>query len=458
MGKTAKTTARQTALAALLGIERGAFADEALQRSLTQSSISALDRQFVTELVYGVTRRRRILDALIQHLATAKRDRPPQLIHLILRLGLYQLRYLNQVPASAAVNTSVELAKENGLGGLAGFVNGLLRTYVRLGDPPLAMPPDPISQLGIMHSYPDWILALWVDQFSQAQGVLDGDPLKEVELLCHWFNQPPSIDLRVNILQASVEQVQKALDDHGVTARPIPPSPQGLRLESHAGAIQALPGYTEGWWTVQDGGAQLVSYLLDPQPGETIIDVCAAPGGKTTHIAELMGDRGILWACDRNSKRLKRVQENIERLNLQSINLLTHDMRSPHASLPQADRVLVDAPCSGLGTLHRHADARWRQSPDRIAELSILQQEILHQASTVVKLGGYLVYATCTLHPQENEVVIQSFLDHHPQWAIAPVPLHSPLSPYQSSEGWLTIWPHHHNLDGFFMVRLQRLE
>ncbi|MEM7769891.1 MAG: 16S rRNA (cytosine(967)-C(5))-methyltransferase [Cyanobacteria bacterium P01_A01_bin.37] len=464
MHTSVKKESRQAALSALLSIEKGMFADEALHRELAQAALTPTDRNFVTELVYGITRRRRTLDELIQQLSTSKGDRPPRLIHLILRLGLYQLRYLNQVPDSAAVNTSVELAKNNRLGGLSGFVNGVLRAYARRRETALSLPSDPVARLGIHHSYPDWIIQVWRDQLASTQRETshasetsherdEGD----LDALCHWFNQPPSIDLRVNIRQTSVEHVRDALNEQGIQTDVLLGAPQSIRLQQHCGAIQSLPGYDAGWWTVQDGSAQFVSHLLDPQPGEIVIDACAAPGGKTTHLAELMDDCGTVWACDRNAKRLKRVQENMTRLNLTSIQLLAQDMRSPQSDLPLADRVLVDAPCSGLGTLHRHADARWRQSPDRITELAVLQQELLTRAAQQVKPEGTLVYATCTLHPQENEAIVQTFLEHHPQWAIAPVAPESPLARFQTSAGWLTIWPHHHNLDGFFMARFRQL-
>jgi len=464
--------ARQLALSTLLRIEKGGFADEALHQGLAKAGLSSADRNFATELVYGTTRRRRTLDEIIQNLSKSKGDRPPRLIHLVLRLGLYQLRYLNQVPDSAAVNTSVELAKQNRLGGLSGFVNGVLRAYTRQRETVLKLPSDTIARLGVEHSYPDWILRVWNEQLTSCVSEAvsnDADSIqrdasthgdvneRDIEALCQWFNQSPSIDLRVNPLRQSVEQVRQAFANASIATELIPGTSYGIRLSEHYGAIQALPGYSEGWWTVQDGSAQLVGHLLEPQPGETIIDACAAPGGKTTHLAELMGDRGTIWACDRNEKRLRRVQENSERLNLTCIKLQTQDMRSPQANLPKVDRVLVDAPCSGLGTLHRHADARWRQSPDRIVELTALQRDILQQTSRYVKPGGTLVYATCTLNSQENEAVVHAFLQANPQWAIAPVSSDSPLHRFQVSEGWLTIWPHRHDLDGFFMVRLQNL-
>jgi 16S rRNA (cytosine967-C5)-methyltransferase len=199
-----------------------------------------------------------------------------------------------------------------------------------------------------------------------------------------------------------------------------------------------------------------VSHLLDPQPGEVVIDACAAPGGKTTHITELMGDRGKVWACDRTPSRLRKLQENARRLNLQSIQICTGDSRHFLQFQNAADRVLLDAPCSGLGTLHRHADARWRQTPDTIQELSTLQLELISHTSNFVKQGGVLVYATCTLHPAENEGVISAFLAAHPHWEIAPPSGNSPSSNYSTPQGWLKVWPHQQNMDGFFMVRLRK--
>lgn len=440
---------RQVALDALRDVERGAFADAALDKRLHWGDLSERDRRLATELTYGCVRRRRTLDALISQLATKPADQQPPNLRLILQLGLYQLRYLSQIPASAAVDTTVNLAKENGFAGLAGFVNGLLRRYLRqvaereAGDP-LDLPADPVSRIGTAHSMPDWIVQQWLAQFGET----------DTEQLCAWFNQPPSIDLRVNPLRASIEQVEAAMQAAGITVERLPGFPQALRLRNHRGAIPALPGYADGGWSVQDASAQLVGMLLDPQPGETVIDACAAPGGKTTHLAELMGDRGLVWAGDRSASRLKKVLQNAERLQLTSIQLCPGDSRTLTQFTNQADRVLLDAPCSGLGTLHRHADARWRQTPDSVQELAQLQSELLRHVATWVKPGGSLVYATCTLHPDENERVVQHFLATHPNWKIDPLPSNHAAARFQQPEGWLRILPHRYDLDGFFMTRL----
>ena len=444
---------RQLAFLVLQEIrQRGAYADIALNRWLNKAQLKGADKRLATELVYGSTRRRRSLDAIVNQLAKKPATKQPPDLRTVLHLGLYQLRYLN-IPPAVAVDTAVQLAKENRLTGLTGFVNGLLRQYLRLQEAepdgePLQLPDNPIKRLGILHSYPDWIIELWLKQWGEA----------ETEKLCVWFDRPPTIDLRINPLQASLEEVESAMTLSGISVSRLPYLPQALRLTSNAGSISQLPGFQEGWWMVQDGSAQLVARLLDPQPGEVVIDACAAPGGKTTHIAELMGDRGTVWACDRSASRLKRLKQNCDRLNLQSIQIYAEDIRNLQKFTNQADRVLLDAPCSGLGTLHRHADARWRQTPETVRELSVLQTELLERTASWVKVGGILVYATCTLHPLENEGVIEAFASKHSNWKIDPPHSEELTSYFSTSEGWVKILPHQHQMDGFFMVRLKRFE
>jgi 16S rRNA (cytosine967-C5)-methyltransferase len=440
---------RQLAFVALRAVHRGAYADAALDRVLRPAQLSATDRRLVTELVYGSVRRLRSLDALIDQLGKKKAHQQPPDLRTILHLGLYQLRYQERIPPSAAVNTTVGLAKDNGFSGLTGFVNGLLRQYIRLADStvdPLELPENPVERLGVLHSYPNWVIEVWLQELG----------MTETEQLCEWMNQSPAIDLRVNPLRSTIEQVELAMQSAGVLVRRVPHLPQALRLIGSTGSIQNLPGFNQGWWTVQDSSAQLVAHLLNPQPGDVVIDACAAPGGKTTHIAELMGDKGTIWACDRAASRLRKLQENAQRLQLQSIQLCLGDSRNLSQFNYSAERVLLDVPCSGLGTLHRHADARWRQTTESVQELSALQGELISQTSAFVKSGGVLVYATCTLHPQENEAVIQAFLARHPGWKIDPPAESAIAATFATSEGWVKVWPHRHQMDGFFMVRLKK--
>ncbi|MDX2100176.1 MAG: 16S rRNA (cytosine(967)-C(5))-methyltransferase [Leptolyngbyaceae cyanobacterium bins.59] len=441
---------RQLAFLTLRLIYRTGFADVELDKALRQHELSEADRRLFTELVYGTVRRQRTLDGILDQLGKKKAQQQPADLRIILHLGLYQLRYLSHIPPSAAVDTTVELAKQNKFAGLAGLVNGMLRQYGRLvaaGTDPLPESNDPITHIGIEQSFPDWIVQVWAEQIG----------LEETQQLCEWLNRSPSIDLRINPLRTSIEAVEAAFEAIGVAVQRLPLLPQGLRLVNPVGPIQRLPGYGEGWWMVQDSSAQLVGHLLNPQPGEVIVDACAAPGGKTLHLAELMQDRGKVWACDRSANRLKKLEENATRLQLQSIQTWAGDSREFSQLEGQADRVLLDAPCSGLGTLHRHADARWRQKPETVAELATLQLELLTHATRWVKPGGSLVYATCTLHPSENERVIEAFLSQNSRWQIEPPDLELGLIPLTCSQGWVKVWPHRFQMDGFFMVRLRNV-
>jgi 16S rRNA (cytosine967-C5)-methyltransferase len=311
-----KNNPRQFTFLTLRDLERrGQVVDVVFEQRMRQTQLGEADRRLATELVYGCIRRRRSLDSLINQFSKKKSHQQPPGLRIILYIGLYQLCYLSQIPASAAVNTSVELAKENGLSGLKGVVNGVLRQYLRQVEAQdlqlidseklldvkstleslLYLPQNPVKRLGILYSFPDWMIQFWLDQLG----------LEETEKLCQWFNQSPTIDLRINPLKTTRDTVETAMKSQGISVSTITKIPQAIRLNQSVGQIQKLPGYDQGWWTVQDSSAQLVSHLLDPQPGEFIIDACAAPGGKTTHIAELMQDTGKILALDKVKSRLK---------------------------------------------------------------------------------------------------------------------------------------------------------
>ena len=441
-------SARHTAFNILKAVSSGAYADVALQR-YTSSELSQLDRNLVTELVYGTVRRQRTLDALITQFATKPAHKQPPELRWILQLGLYQLRYLTQMPQSAAIHSTVELAKAVKLGGLSKVVNGILRQYQRQSQTadPITLPSHPVQRLGIIHSYPDWIIQLWIQQLGES----------EAQLLCDWMSQAPTLDLRVNSLRTAVESVQTALHNQGIESQPIQGLPQGLRLQNKVGRLSDLPGFQEGHWMVQDASAQWVSHILDPQPGWTVLDLCAAPGGKTLHLGELMGGQGKIWACDPTASRLKRVQQNLERMEVDNVTPWQGDGRLLPNEINELDAVLVDAPCSGLGTLHRHADARWRQTPESVAQLSQLQSELLNAAASRVKPGGRLVYATCTLHPAENEAVVNRFLAENDQWIPDPLTPEHPAAQFAATQpGQYKIWPHRDQMDGFFLARLTK--
>jgi 16S rRNA (cytosine967-C5)-methyltransferase len=294
----------------------------------------------------------------------------------------------------------------------------MLRAFLRRreGGDTLPLAPealsDPALVLGVRHSLPDWL----------ARELLQWVPQEQAEAYAQACNTPPSLDLRVNRLRSSVPVVQAALAAAGVEARPIEGLPTGLTLLGRSGDLSRLPGYAEGHWCVQDRAAQRIAPLLAPQPGERILDACAAPGGKSTHLAELMADQGSVLALDRGEARLRRVSRNAERLGLRCIEVVHGDATTWADQRPELlgsfDRILVDAPCSGLGTLARHADARWRIDPAAIDGLVQLQRQLLDGVVPLLKPQGRLVYATCTVHPRENNQLVEAFTASHPQWLL----------------------------------------
>lgn len=436
---------RHLAWRALREIDAGQATDRVLTKCLNVH-LTAADRRLLTELVCGVTRQRGFLNTIIDQLVPRS---PPVPVRWWLQLGLYQLHFCQQIPDFAAVDTTVQLARNTVGRPGAGLVNAVLRNYLRLTGEhprqfPLVLPPEPAAALALQYSYPVGLVQNWFAQVGYA----------ETELLCRWFNQAPPIYLRVNPLRTGVSTVVKQFQHAQIPAVSVPYLPQGVKVLG-GGRVTDWPGFRAGDWVVQDASAQWVSHILDPQPGEVIVDACAAPGGKTTHISELMGDQGRVWASDISHQRLGQITENIQRLGLTCIQLRCGDARSFTDWQGVADRVLLDVPCSGWGTLHRHPEARWRSATQDLTCLIQKQQELLRMAATWVKPGGILVYATCTLNPQENLEQIHTFLAEHPDWSVIPPRLHPDLraavDPHTQT---ITFWPQRHDMDGFFIAKL----
>ena len=315
---------RQLAWAVLQAVAAGAYADAALERQLARQSLSAPDRALATELVYGAIRQRRLLDAWIDALGRVAAERQPPRLRWLLHVGLYQLLFCSRIPAAAAVNTTVELARTGGLPRLAPVVNGLLRSLLRRrGDAPAApwsgleLPADPAAALALRQSLPPWL----------ADALLSWLPPEGAERFAAACNAPPPLDLRCRRGRVERDALLAAFAAAGVAAEPLGEGPDALTLRERPGDLRGLPGYAEGWWCVQDRNAQRIVPLLDPRPGMRVLDVCAAPGGKTTQIAEALAGEGELWAVDRSEARLKRVALNAERLGLAGIGLLAADGR-----------------------------------------------------------------------------------------------------------------------------------
>ena len=420
---------RLVAWRVLEAVGDGAYADLALERELKRQPLPPRDRALATELAYGAIRQRRQLDAWLDRYGKVPAAKQPPRLRWLLHIALQQLLFADRVPSSAAVSTAVELAKRQRLLKLAPVVNGVLRAVVRAleAGESLPLPAEPKQRLALEQSLPDWL----VNELWQCIGP------ERTTALAQAANRIPSLDLRVNPLRTTLEQQLQALAAAGIEAQAIADLPQGISLMGRPGSLPQLPGFAEGHWCVQDRAAQRIAPLLDPQPGQRVLDACAAPGGKATHLAELMADQGEVLALDRAPARLEQVQANAERLGLRSIHTEAADATALEAFEPEGfDRVLLDVPCSGLGTLARHVDARWSLKPAAIGQLSALQNQLLEQGARLVRPGGRLVYATCTVHPAENRQLVDAFLGRHSSWRLHSEMLELWPSPEQPGDGF----------------------
>ncbi|HEY9854790.1 MAG TPA: 16S rRNA (cytosine(967)-C(5))-methyltransferase RsmB, partial [Stenomitos sp.] len=417
----------------------GAYANLALQAITGQSP---RDRALITELVNGTTRRRRHLDHVLSAFLSKPLSALTTPIRNNLRMGAYQLLYTG-IAAHAALDEAVKLAYRFGHPGVAKLTNAVLRRVQREGQN-VPLPEDPQAALAIRESLPDWIIDRWVAAYGLATAT-------ELARASH---QPLPVSLRTNTLKTTRETLLAEFAAAGVTAVPSPVVPEGIRFPEGV-ALGELPGYNEGSWYVQGEAAMLTSRIVDPRPGETVADIGAAPGGKTTHMAALMQDQGRILAIDPHAGRLALVAENAERLGEHIVTLCPQEGTVPLES--PVDRALVDAPCSGLGVLYRKSDLRWRLKPEEADALPTEQEAILAVAAQAVKPGGVLVYATCTILPAENERVVERFLASHPDFAPGDLAPHLPESwRADARDGMIQLMPHRHGVEGFFIARLER--
>lgn len=416
-------TARSLALQVLLDGHQGdAFAQELLDQHFHAHPLSPADRRLATNLVYGVLRRRGTLDALLRSLVRRLPHQVQPVLWDILRLGVFQLALLTHIPPHAALFETVELAELFGLRRAKGFVNGILRAaaelitleyrsapaadalplahgqYRRLARPVLPEPADdPVQYVAAAFALPRWLAGRWLERLGW----------EECLRLGFWFAGPAPVWLRYNPLRTERDALLAALAEAGIAAR-TGEYPQAVCLEDHA-AIAELPGYAEGWFTVQDESAMRVASALAPRPGQRVLDLCAAPGGKTTHLAELMQDCGEIVACDVDGRRLQTVAELASRLGVRIVQTRRlQPQRNQEPPPGPFDAVLVDVPCSNTGVLGRRPEARWRLRPDDFRRLVPLQTRLLIQAGERVRPGGAIVYSTCSIEPEENRQVVDN--------------------------------------------------
>ncbi|MEG6585997.1 16S rRNA (cytosine(967)-C(5))-methyltransferase RsmB [Dendrosporobacter sp. 1207_IL3150] len=440
--------ARQVALKVINDVNtNGAYANIALAREINKHSLSDQDRRFLTELVYGTVKAGNTLDWIISHYINRPLNKISPIVRDILRLGIYQIFFLTKVPASAACNQAVELTKKYGHVGTVKFVNAVLRNAARA--PEKAAYPDkekdPIKYLALKYFHPEWLVTRWVNRLGFA----------EAELLCSANNTTPMLSVRTNTIKTNRDELCKVLRSEGVVFELSTKTPEGIICSEYP-ALGSLRSLQTGLFQVQDESSMLVSHVLDPQPGEFVIDACGAPGGKSTHIAALMNNKGLVLSTDIHEHKLAITRDNATRLGVSIIETKALDAVELGDLYPdQADRVLVDAPCSGLGVLRRKPDSRWRKSNDILRDLPQLQIAILRSAAKCVKPGGVLVYSTCTTEPEENQEIIKRFLADHTNFMLD---ITGDYLPIKNAQEMIQLWPHIDGSDGFFIARLKRSE
>ena len=390
----------------LLKVSSGFYSDHALEKVLKNYELNSLDIAFITELSFGCIRYRKLLDLWIDHISKLNHRKQPPKLRWLLHIGLYQLLKMDKIPFSAAISSTVEVAKKTDLKGLAGTVNAILRNTVRNIERKNLpeIPSDEIERLSCLESLPLWLV----------NEIVNWVGIKEAKNIAKAFNKKPAIDLRINSMKTDLNKFLKELYKCEIEAAPISQLNNGITLISNPRSIKNLPGYREGMWVVQDRSSQWVAPLLNPMKGEKILDACSAPGSKTTHLAALANDDAEILAVDRSEKRLKILQSNLKRLNIKSVKTMKADATSLIDIKPNLvsyfDKILIDAPCSGIGTFARNPDSRWSLSKDKINQLILLQEKLLERIFPLLKSNGILVYSTCTICPEENNLLIKRFL------------------------------------------------
>lgn len=442
-------TAREVALNVLTSVdENAAYSNLLLNRSLQQAELSPADAGLVTELVYGTIARQATLDYFLNLFIKSEVKRLNPWVRSLARMSLYQIRYLDRIPAHAAVNEAVEIAKKRGHQGIASMINGVLRSVLREGDK-LAIPDDlpTAERIALQHSHPQWLVERWIAQYGE----------ETAEAVCEANNQPPKVSIRVNALKADRDELLRELESEGRTVRASELSQSGIIVES-GGNMANDHLYRDGRFSIQDESSMLVAEALAAESGMSVLDCCAAPGGKTAHIAEKMGNKGRIVANDLHEHKQGLIMEQAERLGLSCIQPSVGDAMALKDQFEPAsfDRVLLDAPCSGFGVIRRKPDLRWAKTPDDTASIARLQRQMLNAVAGLVKPGGILVYSTCTIEREENQRAVAEFLRDHAEFVAEPFEVPALESLPQAGGAGVQILPNQFGSDGFYIARLRR--
>ncbi|TKH35253.1 16S rRNA (cytosine(967)-C(5))-methyltransferase RsmB [Paenibacillus polymyxa] len=452
-GKTRKQMAREVALDVLTGVEQeGAYSNLELNRRLQQAGLSASDVGLTTELVYGTVARRNTLDYFLNKFVQKGTAKLQPWVRSLLRMSVYQLVYLDRVPDHAVVSEAVTIAKRRGHQGISGMVNGVLRSMLR--EPDKLRIPDDLSaeeRISLEHSHPQWLVKRWIKQYGA----------DTAEAICKANNEPPAVSVRVNTTMTSRDQLLDEMVAKGIDAVPSPVSPYGIVVRS-GGNMALTSWYTDGLLSVQDESSMLVAEAVAPEPGMTVLDCCAAPGGKTAHMAELMKDRGRIVANDLHAHKHQLIREQANRLGLDAVETVTGDALDLEERYAPAsfDRILLDAPCSGFGVIRRKPDLRWSKTAEDVRDITQLQHELLDSVAGLLKLGGILVYSTCTIEPDENEGQLARFLSEHPEYELAKDHSFPDVNHEMDGiqKGSVQLLPQHFHSDGFYIARLRRVK
>lgn len=434
-------SARASALRVLNACRQSrAWADAALAAELKRGNLSAADAALTSRIVYGVLQNSMLLDHYLGAYCTQRLDHLQQPLPDILRIGAYQILFLDKVPDSAAVNESVELAKASKRGAAAGLVNAVLRKLSQSKDKLPTLPQDGIKRLSIETSHPKWLTARMVALLGK----------EDAEALLRGNNEIAPVTVQINPLKTTAGQLMEELSGEGIDAKPHQWVPDCLELTG-VGDLTTLPAFYRGEFTVQDAAARLVSLVAGIKPKMRVLDVCAAPGGKSFSAAFAMRNDGAIVACDLHENKLKRIRDGAERLGITCIETVAADGREFRSAWQDGfDVVLCDVPCSGLGIIRKKPDIRYK-NPAALAGLPEIQGAILANVARYVRPGGVLVYSTCTVLPEENEAVTDAFLREYAGFSYETFEL-----PFLRAEGRITLWPQRYGTDGFYICKLRR--
>lgn len=434
---------RQIAVDTLkLILDEGAYSNIALRNQLNKYQVKEQDKALITEIVYGTLKYKYTIDTILSGMVRDPLDKLDKNILNILRISIYQFRYLDKVPEYAIVNEGVNLAKKNSIGA-SKFVNGVLRNYLRKKDSNFNIKKGFINELCYKRSFESWMVKLFLDQYGE----------ETTEKILLGLNSIPPVTIRINTLKSNYDDVFDRFEKLNYNVEEGEVCPESIKIIKGS-SIENNPLFKEGYFTVQDESAMLASMALDVEDNMKVLDICAAPGGKSTHIAELMGGKGTVTSVDLYEHKIKLIKANAERLGIENISAKVMDAAVINNEFVEAfDRVLVDAPCSGLGIIRKKPEIKWFKSRKEIEELYSIQNKIIKNASLYLKKGGILVYATCTLNKEENEERIHSFIKENNDFEIDKLFFGNRDNFKYTNEGMLTILPDK-DMDGFFIAKL----